>query len=30
MNQAQKKFSFDNQPFGSQAHNMRCRVLVNN
>ena len=27
MNQAQKKFSFDNQPFSSQAHNMRCRVL---
>ncbi|MBO4670649.1 MAG: hypothetical protein J5640_02250 [Bacteroidales bacterium] len=27
MNQAQTKFSFDNQPFSSQAHNMRCRVL---
>ena len=27
MNMAQKKFAFDNQPFSSQAHNMRCRVL---
>ena len=27
MNQSQKKFAFDNQPFSSQAHNMRCRVL---
>ncbi len=28
MNQAQKKFAYDNQPFSSQAHNMRCRLLV--
>ena len=28
MNQAQKKFAFDNQPFSSQAHNMRCRLLI--
>ena len=28
MNQAQTKFAYDNQPFSSQAHNMRCRVLV--
>ena len=30
MNKAQVKFAYDNRPFGSQAHNMRCRVLVNN
>ncbi|MBO4670648.1 MAG: hypothetical protein J5640_02245 [Bacteroidales bacterium] len=27
MNQAQTTFSYDNQPFSSQAHNMRCRKL---
>ena len=28
MNQAQTKFAYDNRPFSSQAHNMRCRVLA--
>ena len=27
MNQAQIKFAYDNQPFSSQAHNLRCRKL---
>ena len=28
MNPAHTTFQYDNQPFGSQAHNMRCRRLV--
>ncbi len=27
MNENNNKFQFDNQPFSSQAHNLRCRVL---